>query len=167
MNKRSSSENFRRILGRVTQYDFVGRSEELNRIMAHAEPANAGRGLLLLMEPSAGVSELLRQAYDQIVNKRTDVIPIYFAFTRNETAAVRAPIESLNTRLQQYIAYRRAEPVVPHSALTLQYLVELAPPADLEWIERLVESYARLRFSNDDRALVPMIQPVDRSIRDR
>ena len=35
MNKRSSSENFRRILARVTQYDFVGRSEELNRIMAH------------------------------------------------------------------------------------------------------------------------------------
>ena len=27
MNKRSSSENFRRILGRVTQYDFVGRGD--------------------------------------------------------------------------------------------------------------------------------------------
>ena len=67
MNSRSPSENFRRILGRVTQVDFVGREEELNRILAHAESANAGRGLLLLMEPSAGVSELLRQAYDQIL----------------------------------------------------------------------------------------------------
>ena len=54
----STSENFRRILGRVTQQDFVGRAGELDRIMAHAEPANAGRGLLLLMEPSAGVSDL-------------------------------------------------------------------------------------------------------------
>ena len=154
MNNRSSSENFRRILGRVTQHDFVGRSEELDRVMAHAERANEGRGLLLLMEPSAGVSELLRQAYDQIFNQRTEVIPIYFAFTRNETTAVSAAIEFLSTFLQQYIAYRRDEPVVSHSTLTLQDLVELAPAADLEWIEQLVESYTRLRFSNDDKALV-------------
>lgn len=154
MNSRNSSENFRRVLGRVTQYDFVGRTEELNRIMAHAEPANAGRGLLLLMEPSAGVSELLRQAYDQIFNQRSEVIPIYFAFTRNETTAVSAAIEFLNTFLQQYVAYRRDEPVVSHATLTLQDLVDLAPPADLEWIEQLVESYTRLRFSNDDKTLV-------------
>ena len=154
MNRRSSSENFRRILGRVTQYDFVGREEELSRILAHAGPANAGRGLLLLMEPSAGVSELLRQAYDQLFNQRADVIPIYFAFTRNETTAVSAAIEFLTTFLQQYIAYRRDEPVVSHSTLTLQDLVELAPPGDLEWIEQLVDSYTRLRFSNDDKALV-------------
>ena len=62
----SRSENFRRVLGRVIQQDFVGRAAELNRITAQAESAKAGRGLLLLMEPSAGVSELLRQAYDQI-----------------------------------------------------------------------------------------------------
>ena len=154
MNQRSSSENFRRILGRVTQYDFVGRSEELNRIVAHAGPANEGRGLLLLMEPSAGVSELLRQAYDQLFNQRSAVIPIYFAFTRHESTAVSAAIEFLNTFLQQYIAYRRDEPVVSHSTLTLQDLVELAPPADLEWIEQLVDAYTRLRFSNDDKALV-------------
>src|SRR5687767_14802461 len=109
MSSRSSSENFRRILGRVTHHDFVGRVKELDRIMAHAGPANTGRGLLLLMEPSAGVSELLRQAYDQIFNRRSDVIPIYFAFTRNETTAVSAAIEFLTTFLQQYIAFRRDE----------------------------------------------------------
>jgi serine/threonine-protein kinase RsbW len=154
MNSRSTSENFRRILGRVTQQDFVGRAGELDRIMAHSEPANGGRGLLLLMEPSAGVSELLRQAYDQIFNRRSDVIPIYFAITRNESTAVSAAIEFLNTFLQQYIAYRRDEPVVSHAPLTLHDLLELAPPADFEWIEQLVESYTRLRFSNDDKALV-------------
>jgi hypothetical protein len=122
--------------------------------MAHAEPANAGRGLLLLMEPSAGVSELLRQAYDQIFNRRSEVIPIYFSITRNESTAVSAAIEFLNTFLQQYIAYRRDEPVVSHAPLTLQDLLELAPPADFEWIEQLVESYTRLRFGNDDKALV-------------
>src|SRR5688572_25651321 len=153
MNTRSS-ENFRRVLGRVTQRDFVGRTGELERIMAQAKPENEGRGLLLLMEPSAGVSELLRQAYDQIFNQRSEVIPIYFAITRNETTAVSAAIEFLNTFVQQYIAYRRDEPVVSHAPLTLQDLLELAPPADFEWIEQLVESYNRLRFSNDDKALV-------------
>jgi serine/threonine-protein kinase RsbW len=154
MNRGSSSENFRRVLGRVAPPDFVGRTEELDRIMAHAAPANAGRGLLLLMEPSAGVSELLRQAYDRIFNQRSDVVPIYFAFTRNETTAVSAAIEFLNTFLQQYIAYRRDEPFVSHATLTLPELLELAPPADHEWIEQLVDSYTRLRFSNDDKALV-------------
>jgi serine/threonine-protein kinase RsbW len=154
MNRGSSSENFRRVLGRVAPNDFVGRTAELERIMAHSAPANAGRGLLLLMEPSAGVSELLRQAYDRIFSQRTEVIPIYFAFTRNETTAVSAAIEFLNTFLQQYIAYRRDEPSVSHATLSLQDLLELAPPADHDWIEQLVDSYTRLRFSNDDKALV-------------
>ena len=108
----SRSENFRRVLGRVVQQDFVGRAAELDRIMAQAERANSGRGLLVLMEPSAGVSELLRQTYDRIFNRRSDVIPIYFAITRNETTAVSAAIEFLNAFVQQYIAYRRDEPVV-------------------------------------------------------
>ena len=150
----SRSENFRRILGRVVQQDFVGRTNELDRIMVQAEPSNAGRGLLLLMEPSAGVSELLRQAYDQLFNLHGDVIPIYFAITPNETTAVSAAIEFLNTFVQQYIAFRRNEPVVSNAPLTLHDLLELAVPADLEWIEQLVESYNRVRFSNDDKALV-------------
>ena len=164
MKSRSSSENFRRVLGLVTQQDFVGRAGELDRIMVQAEPANTGRGLLLLMEPSAGVSELLRQAYDQIFNRRSEVIPIYFAITRNETTAVSAAIEFLNTFVQQYIAFRRDEPVVSHAPLTLQDLLELAPPADFEWIEQLVESYTRLRFSNDDKALVRFCLGVPRRI---
>ena len=154
MSSRSPSENFRRILGRVVPQDFVGRASELDRIMVQAEPTNAGRGLLLLMEPSAGVSELLRQAYDQLFNLRSDVIPIYFAITPHETTAVSAAIEFLNTFVQQYIAFRRNEPVVSNAPLTLHELLELAPPADLEWIEQLVESYNRLRFGNDDKALV-------------
>jgi serine/threonine-protein kinase RsbW len=161
MSKRGPDENFRRVLGRVAPSDFVGRVEELDRIVAQAAPENAGRGLLLLMEPSAGVSELLRQAYDRIFNERSEalnkqsaVIPVYFAFTLNETTSVSAAIEFLNTFLQQYIAYQRNEPFVSHAALTLYDLLELAPAEDHEWIEQLVESYKRIRFSNDDKALV-------------
>src|SRR5918994_1944557 len=154
MSSHISNQNFRRVLGRVSPQDFVGRAGELERVVAQAEPQNAGRGLLLLMEPSAGVSELLRQAYDQIFNRHSEVIPIYFSITRNETTAVSAAIEFLNTFVQQYIAFRRDEPVVAHAPLTLQDLLELAPPADFEWIEQLVESYTRVRFSNDDKSLV-------------
>src|ERR1043165_7058698 len=135
----SRSENFRRILGRVVQQDFVGRANELDRIMVQAEPDNAGRGLLLLMEPSAGVSELLRQAYDQLFNLRGDVTPISFPIPPHETPAVSAAIEFLNTFVQQYIAFRRNEPVVSNAPLTLQDLQELALPADLDWIEQLIE----------------------------
>jgi serine/threonine-protein kinase RsbW len=106
------------------------------------------------MEPSAGVSELLRQSYDQLFTLRTEAIPVYFAFTRNEITAVSAAIEFLNAFLQQYVAFRRNEPSLCYTAVTLHDLVDLAPPADLEWISQLVESYKTLRFSNDDKALV-------------
>src|SRR5687768_9445005 len=119
MNGTSSSERIRRVLGRVTRQEFIGRERELQRVVAQASPENNGRGLLLLMEPSAGVSELLRQAYDEVFNWRSDVVPIYFAFTRHETTAVSAAIEFLNAFLQQYIAFRRAEPGLCHATLTL------------------------------------------------
>lgn len=154
MNGTSSSERIRRVLGRVTRQEFVGRAGELQRVVAQASPENKGRGLLLLMEPSAGVSELLRQSYDEIFNKRSDVVPIYFAFTRHETTAVSAAIEFLNAFLQQYIAFRRDEPALCYATLTLNDLLELAPATDVDWIEQLVEAYERQRFSNDDKALV-------------
>lgn len=143
-----------RILGRVSPHEFVGRTDELAQIVAQGTSVKSGRGLLLLMEPSAGVSELLRQAYDQVFSRHSDIVPIYFAFTRNDPTAVSAAIEFLNAFLQQYIAFRRDDPSLSRTPLTLQDLVALAPPSDLEWVEQLVDSYNKLKFSNDDKALV-------------
>ena len=154
MNGSGSKQGIRRVLGSVKRQEFVGRSRELERVVAQASDKYDGRGLLLLMEPAAGVSELLRQAYDEIFNQRSDVVPIYFAFTRNETTAVGAAIEFLNSFLQQYIAHRRNDPELCHLALTLHDLLELAPPDDFDWIRQLVEAYERQRFSKDDKALV-------------
>jgi len=142
-----------RVLARVPRHDFVGRGDELDRVVKHPNAQN-GRGLLLLMTPSAGCSELLRQAYDQLFNQQSDVIPLYYAFTRNETTAVSAAIEFLQTVLQQYLAFRRKEPALCRAPLTLQDISELAPSSDLEWIEPLVKMYERIRFSNDNKALV-------------
>lgn len=153
MKGKAPDKMARRILGRVAADEFVGRSAELQQIVSHPRNSGEGRGLLLLMAPSAGVSELLRQSYDQLFN-REDIVPIYFALTRGETTAVSAAIEFLNTFLLQYVAFRRNEPSLCEASITLSDLVQLAAPADLEWIERFVEAYNRERFSNDDRAFV-------------
>jgi serine/threonine-protein kinase RsbW len=144
----------RQILGRVAPGEFVGRAAELRQIVSHPYRLGEPRALLLLLAPSAGVSELLRQAYDQIFNQRGEVVPIYFALTRLETTAVSAAIEFLNTFLLQYVAFRRDEPELCEASLPLNELLHLAPPADYEWMERLIEAYDRERFSKDDRALI-------------
>ncbi len=149
-------EETRQILGRVKRDEFVGRAAELERLVSHATGArrvDEGSGLLILLAPLAGVSELLRQAYDELFNKRS-VTPIYFALPQTEATAVSAAIEFLNTFLLQYIAYRRDEPSLCRLSLTLNDLVQLAPAADLPWIEDLVEAYNVQRFGKDDRAFV-------------
>lgn len=144
----------RRILGRVAPGEFIGRAAELADILRHAERGEPGRGLLLLLAPTAGVSELLRQAYDEIFRRHTDVVPIYFALTRQEKTASGIARHFLSNFLQQYIAFRRNDPSLCHATLSQQDWLELAPPLDYEWIERLVEAYEQERARNDERALI-------------
>jgi serine/threonine-protein kinase RsbW len=169
----SKHEEMRQVLSRVKREEFVGRADELQRIVSH--PLLTGgreqnHGLLVLLAPLAGVSELLRQAYDELFNRATAIVPIHFAVPQTETTAVSAAIEFLNTFLQQYVACRRNQPALCQASLTLDELVKLAPPADLDWIEPLVEAYQRQRFSEDDLALVrlclsaPARVPIDIAI---
>jgi len=158
--KQNRHEKTRQILGRVKREEFIGRAGELETLLSHAvRPGDAGRpgearGLLILQAPFCGTSELLRQAFDSLFNRREEVVPIYFALPQTETTAVSVAIEFLNTFLLQYISYRRKEPALCQASLTLNDLVQLAPAADLDWIEQLVEAYNRQRFGDDDRELV-------------
>lgn len=142
----------RRVLGRVDRSDFIGRAAELRQLLEHARREDAG-GLLLLLAPTAGVSELLRQAYDDLFNSHDKVVPICFSLPREGTA-VSVAIQFLNTFLSQYISFRRNEPVHALASATLSELLELAPQADYDWISRLVETYNRERFNRDDDALI-------------
>ncbi|MEP6568131.1 MAG: ATP-binding protein [Acidobacteriota bacterium] len=147
----------RQILGRVKRDEFIGRTTELERLVSYATQSNQARassGLLILLAPLAGVSEFLRQAFDELFNRREAVVPIYFSLPQAETTAVSAAIEFLNAFLLQYIAYRRDEPALCHASLTLSDLVKLAPAADVVWIEELVETYNQQLFGDDDRELV-------------
>lgn len=145
-------QNVRRVLGRVNRAEFVGRRDELARIVAH--PGQTTRGLLILLAPAAGVSELLRQAYDTLFTRHERIIPIYFALPRSESTTVSTAIEFLNTFLVQYIAFRRDEPLLCHAPLLLSDVLKLAPAADYEWIEQLLETYHETRFGDDDSELV-------------
>ena len=152
--KRSRQQASRRVLGQVTREEFVGRTAELERLIAHASNADDSRGLLILLAPLAGVSELLRQTYDVLFNKQGATVPVYFALPPADTTPVSAAIEFLNTFLLQYVAFRRNEPALPRASLTLNEIAGLAPSADVEWIEKLLENYNQHRFGTDDRDFI-------------
>src|SRR5688572_18229959 len=152
--KRNRHQEIPRILGQVKREEFVGRPAELERLIAHASTSGDSRGLLILLAPLAGVSELLRQTYDALFNKQGAAVPVYFALPAAETTSVSAAIEFLTTFLLQYVAFRRNEPQLCRASLTLNEIVDVAPSTDVEWIEKLVESYNEYRFGNDDRDFV-------------
>ena len=151
-NESENQTHVRRILGRVTRAEFVGRADELSRIVSH--PTAGNNGLLILMAPSAGVSELLRQSYDEIFSLARNVAPVYFSLPKGQVTPVTVAIEFLNTFLLQYLAFRRDDPTLCFAPLVLSDLLKLAPPPDYEWIEELLNSYNRLRFGENDEELV-------------
>jgi serine/threonine-protein kinase RsbW len=144
----------RPILGRIRRDEFVGRSLALEQVLRLSSAGTKERGLLLLAAPSIGVSEFLRQAYDELFHRQGESIPIYFALTRNDKSAVGAARHFLHTFLLQWVAYRRRDPSLSTAALSLGDLVEMVAPGDYEWVERLVSSTERMRATEDAQALV-------------
>ena len=140
-----------RILASVSRDEFVGRDAELRQLVGHSSRADDARGLLLLGAPNVGVSELLRQAYDELFSRRGEAIPIYFAFGRAPLSPARSFFQSF---IQQYIAYRRVDPSLCEASLTFHDLVELALPTDYELISELIEGFERELASPDANALV-------------
>jgi serine/threonine-protein kinase RsbW len=161
--KPNNSQPKERIMSRVPADEFVGRADALNQILGLSAKDEA-RGLLLLLAPSAGVSELLRQSYDQLFYSPTEVVPIYFSLSRKEKNPSAVARRFLYAFLQQLSAFQLREPRLANADLTKTDLLDLSPPADYEWIERLlaiaeneragadVESLVRLCLSAPERA---------------
>src|SRR3979409_1176509 len=97
--KQNRHEKTRQILGRVKRAEFIGRAGELETLLSHGLRAGAARdsgeprGLLILSAPFGGVSELLRQAFDSLFDRRAEVVPIYFELPQTETTPVSASHE--------------------------------------------------------------------------
>ncbi|HYY58285.1 MAG TPA: ATP-binding protein [Pyrinomonadaceae bacterium] len=155
MSRKTQNRNRgeRRILGRVEPEDFIGRAVELERIMGLAAPGPRSRGLLVLAAPATGVSELLRQAYDELFRRHAgDIVPIYFQFSAEDKTTAAAARRFLHTFVQQLAAWRRNDPSQLEALQPLAELAEQVAPADYEWVEQLIEMVERSR--DDERALV-------------
>ena len=146
----------RRIIARASREQFVGRATELDQLLKHARGSvsESPNGLLILSEPLAGVSELLRQIFDQLFEADESILPIYFELPQADTTPVSAAIEFLNAFLVQYLAFRRREPELCSASLTLTDVARLSPAGDADWISNLLDAYNEQRFSEDDDALI-------------
>lgn len=141
-----------RILGRIEPEDFIGRASELERIVSLADGRAKPHGLLVLTAPAAGVSELLRQAYDELFRRHDQIIPIYFAFLADDKTPARAARRFFHTFIQQLVAWRRKDSSQARALQPLSELTEQSAPADYEWVEQLVESVELA--GDDERALI-------------
>ncbi len=144
----------RRVLARTTPDAFVGRGEHMREITALGSPRAARAGVLLFAAPQSGLTELLRQSFDELFRQRGGPAPVYFAFSRSDAAAPAAARRFQNTFLTQAVAHRRDEPALVSATPTMRTLLELAAPQDYEWIERLIQDFERAQGESDERALV-------------
>jgi serine/threonine-protein kinase RsbW len=144
----------RRILARVAPEHFVGRGEQLRELAALGAPRAEQKGLLLFAAPQSGVSELLRQSFDELFRQRGGPAPVYFAFTHADAATTAAARRFLQTFLTQVVAHRRDDPALVSATPTLRTLLDLAAPQDYEWVERLIQDFERAQGEGDERGLV-------------
>lgn len=144
----------RRILARVAPEQFFGRGEQLRELTALGSARAEQKGVLLFAAPQSGVSELLRQAFDELFRQRGGPSPVYFAFTRDDAATTAAARRFLQTFLTQTVAHRRDDPSLVTATPTLRTLLDLAAPQDYEWVERLIQDFERAQGEGDERALM-------------
>ncbi len=133
----------KRIFARRDLADFIGRTDELGRLFRHARGESGSMGLVMLAEPGAGASEMLRQVYDVLFADQNEIVPFYFEIKSADRTAVRAAHRFLHEFLMQTIAFRRGDSRIVDSSPGIGELGELAPPEDGSWVDRLVETGQR------------------------
>jgi hypothetical protein len=107
-----------RIFGHISRGDFVGREAELREVLSYAsEPGQ--RKLLIAAAPNSGGSEFLRQAYDELFFLRTQSVPFYFVFAPELERLSETALDFFRAFLQQYVSYRRVDPALCQTPLTL------------------------------------------------
>jgi serine/threonine-protein kinase RsbW len=131
--------------------DFVGRDNELERLIAHARSASGSDGLLLLATPGAGTSELLRQTYDRLFHEQREIIPFFFAIRRGQSSGREIAEDFLHEFIRQLVAFRRHDSSIVRSAAGLDELAELSLSVSGIWIDRLITT---ARNSSDGRAFL-------------
>ena len=116
--------------------DLIGRESELARLVAQSM---SGNGMALLAIPGAGASELLRQTYDRLFFTQQQIIPFYFPVRTTFRTGAELAENFLNDFLHQLIAFRRREPSLARSAVSLDELRELSLSVSGIWIDRMLD----------------------------
>jgi serine/threonine-protein kinase RsbW len=143
-----------KILANVQVEDFIGRSREADALLRHAKGENSANGMLVSSAPTIGVSELLRQIYDQLFDEQGEVIPFYFALKKSDKTAKQSATRFLQSFLQQTVAFRRQDSKILNASGDVCELAELALPSDGYWIDRLVETCQTDSKLNNEHAFV-------------
>ena len=145
----------KRIFARIDLANFIGRTKELGRLFRHARGESGSMGLVMLAEPGAGASEMLRQVYDVLFADQNEIVPFYFEIKASDRTAARAAHRFLREFLLQTIAFRRGDSGIVDASPEIAELGDLAPPEDGGWIDRLVETGQR---GPDGGDVVPFVR---------
>ena len=143
-----------KILANIAAGDFIGRSVELDALLRHANGDGKSNGILVSSAPASGVSEILRQTFDQLFYEQGEIVPFYFALRKSDKTAQQAATRFLQSFLQQIVAFRRGDRKILDISCDLCELAEIAPPNDGYWIDRLIETYQTESKLNNDAAFV-------------
>ena len=129
-----------KILANLSIDDFIGRSLETDALLRYAKGENITNGLLVLSAPCTGVSELLRQTYDQLFYEQGEIIPFYFALRKSDkTARIKVapksiPITKLSLPLNCNITGRRPPLDSPTPTYLTNYSFKILICLTLKWI---------------------------------
>lgn len=138
------TENETSILSTLRTEHFVGREDELRRIQENT------RTLVLSAESGSGVTELLLRSYDRQFQARGRNIPFYFSFKNSGRTLGEVGKNFFHAMLLQVNAFRRNEPRMLRSGLTLREVVQRTSPADANIVRGLLKYFGKRRKSETD-----------------
>src|SRR5215213_531832 len=94
-----------RILATLDRDDFLGRDRELDELV-NAVSGEHFLGNLISAKPGVGLTELMKQVYDELFRRHL-ILPIYFELRRSDETAELAATRFLQEFLTQSLAFLR------------------------------------------------------------
>lgn len=143
----------KRILATVPAADFIGREAELQALITHAHRTTGNFGMHLIAAPSIGLSELLRQSFDQLFADATGPIPFLFSFRREESA-MESALRFTQEFILQTVAFRRRNDALLDFGGDVCEIAQISTPGDAHWIDRLLETCRLESRLNNERAFL-------------
>ncbi|MBX3291960.1 MAG: ATP-binding protein [Acidobacteria bacterium] len=127
------------IVGRVAADRFVGRHDDLARLIDHARGNDDNNAVAVLAEPFSGSGELLRQAYDRLFKEGGETIPFFFDVRNFRGDLSSVAVAFVRSLAVQIVAFGRRDPSFLHIPRDLMSLADHAAPKDLEIVTSLSE----------------------------